>query len=96
MSDNDLTNIALGKALGVSHAQASRYRSGDRVPNDLTMLKIARLMDWPVEEQITLKYQQLKENHTSWRGEQGVYAVEFRRREPIALRRLEVPEQTSE
>lgn len=88
MSDNDLTNQALGDALGVSHAQASRYRSGDRVPTDLVMLKISRLMDWPVEEQIALKYRQLADNKVSPQGEKGVYSAEFRRREPIALQRL--------
>lgn len=85
MSDNDLTNRALGDALGVSHAQASRYRSGDRVPTDLVMLKISRLMDWSIEDQIARKYEQLQSRKT----EDGVYATEFRRREPVALTRLQ-------
>lgn len=91
MSDNDLTNQALGDALGVSHAQASRYRSGDRVPTDLVMLKVARLMDWPIEDQIAKKYEQLHQrsaDHPRGTGENGPYAAEFRRREPIALARL--------
>lgn len=91
MNDGNLTNQALGDALGVSHAQASRYRSGDRVPTDLVMLKLSRLMDWPVEEQIALKYRQLERLRQPGTVDpfEGPYAVEFRRREPIALARLE-------
>ena len=91
MSNDDLTNQALGDALGVSHAQASRYRSGHRVPTDLVMLKIARLMDWPIEDQIARKYQQLER----LRGEgtvdefNGPYATELRSREQLALSRIQ-------
>jgi hypothetical protein len=90
MNDSNLTNQALGDALGVSHAQASRYRSGDRVPTDLVMLKLWRLMDWPVEDQIALKYQQLERlrQPNTVDPMEGPYAVEFRRREPIALSRI--------
>lgn len=85
MSDDNLTNQALGDALGVTHAQASRYRSGHRVPNDLTMLKVSRLMDWPIEDQIAKKHEQLKKGQPD---HEGAYAAEFRRREPIAMHRL--------
>lgn len=91
MNDDNLTNRALGDALGVSHAQASRFRSGDRTPSDLVMLKVATLMDWSVEEQIRAKYAQLESKKT----EDGAYAVEFRRREPIALHRLGVASQAA-
>lgn len=90
MNDSNLTNQALGDALGVSHAQASRYRSGDRVPTDLVMLKLSRLMDWPVEDQIALKYQQLERLRQPGTVDpmEGPYAVEFRQRESIALSRI--------
>lgn len=92
MSDDNLTNQALGDALGVTHAQASRYRSGDRVPTDLVMLKIFRLTDWPVSEQIEAKYLQLArlKKTPSADPSAGPYATELRERLPIALRRLQL------
>jgi hypothetical protein len=93
MSSNDLTNQALGDALGVSHAQVSRYRSGDRVPTDLVMVKIWRLTDWTVEEQIRAKYEQLawlKEHpETGGSAPDGPYATGLRERLPVALHRLQ-------
>lgn len=92
MSSNDLTNQALGDALGVSHAQVSRYRSGDRVPTDLVMVKIWRLTDWPVEEQIRAKHEQLewiRANPDATTRENGVYAAGLRSRLHIALQRLQ-------
>lgn len=93
MSDNDLTNQALGDALGVSHAQVSRYRSGDRVPTDLVMLKIWRLTDWTVEEQIAAKYSQIEwlKKHPEARGTatDGDYAKGLRDRLGTALQRIQ-------
>lgn len=91
MSDNDLTNQALGDALGVSHAQVSRYRSGDRVPTDLVMLKIWRLTDWTLEEQISAKYRQLAwvKKNPGANHEKGEYAVGLRSRLGTALQRIQ-------
>lgn len=89
MSDNDLTNQALGDALGVSHAQVSRYRSGHRVPTDLVMLKIWRLTDWSVEEQIKAKYEQLTAVKAAGKEQpDGPYASGLRSRLGIALQRI--------
>lgn len=100
MNDSDLTNQALGDALGVSHAQVSRYRSGDRVPTDLVMLKIGRLTDWPVEQQIKAKYEQLKwlRKHPEAGGTatDGEYAKGLRDRLGVALHRLQAGEGESE
>jgi hypothetical protein len=90
MSDNDLTNQALGDALGVSHAQVSRYRSGHRVPTDLVMLKIWRLTDWSVEEQIRAKYEQLAAVKAAGGDGQpdAPYAAGLRARLGTALQRI--------
>lgn len=46
------TNEALGVQLGVSHATVSRWRSGDRIPSPVVMVKISRLLGWALEDQI--------------------------------------------
>lgn len=55
-----LSNIALGDSLGVSHATISRIRSGDRTPSVDLMLRISKLMDWALEEQVEARVRQLK------------------------------------
>lgn len=78
MSDdgNHLTNEAFGKLLGLSHATISRIRGGTRMPSGEIMLKIATLMDWPVEEQMRAKLVATEDSPT--------YAEAFRAHEHFA------------
>lgn len=75
MSTTPLTNAALGEALGVTHATVSRIRSGDRNPSTELMVKLAKLIDWPLDAQVELKWKSRPGN-----GETP-YSVALRERE---------------
>lgn len=49
----NVTNVEVAEKLGVQHTTVSRWRSGDRVPNRATMLKIADEFDFNVMAQMT-------------------------------------------
>jgi hypothetical protein len=46
----------VAKDLGLSIATISRFRAGERVPNQKNMAMISTLLGWPVEEQWKLAY----------------------------------------
>jgi plasmid maintenance system antidote protein VapI len=78
---NALSNVALGDSLGVSHATISRIRSGNRTPSTDLILRISKLFDWSIEEQIEAKMRQHE-------GVDRAYADEFARRELAAAEKL--------
>lgn len=88
MSDNHLTNEALGQALGVTHATISRIRSGSRLPSGEVMSAIAVLMEWPIEEQMQLKLAQTEKSPS--------YAQGFKEHEQHAAAKLRALAQTEE
>lgn len=88
MSDDHLTNEALGQALGVTHATISRIRSGSRLPSGEVMSAIAKLMDWPIEEQMRLKLASTEDTPT--------YAEQFKEHEQFAAQKLRALAQTEE
>lgn len=46
-----VTNVAVGKAIGLAHSSISRIRSGDRTPSLDIMLDIEREFGWSVRDQ---------------------------------------------
>jgi transcriptional regulator with XRE-family HTH domain len=47
-----VTNVDLGAKLGISHAQVSRLRSGDRSPTLATLVSVQKTLGWPVADQV--------------------------------------------
>lgn len=47
----DVTNVQVGKDLGVTHVTISRIRSGDRLPSLDLMVKIESLTRWKISAQ---------------------------------------------
>jgi transcriptional regulator with XRE-family HTH domain len=89
MNNLNPTNEALGRALGVSHASISRYRSADRTPSDEVVLKISNLMGWPVEEQLRAKVDQEA-------GRGTPYADGFKQRLQVAILALDVEDEPAD
>lgn len=50
-TNTPITNEALGALLGVSFAQVSRIRSGNRLPGLATMTRIREILDWSIDDQ---------------------------------------------
>jgi transcriptional regulator with XRE-family HTH domain len=61
------SNEEVGRALAVSHASVSRYKSGDRYPELDTLARIAQIYGWSIDDQYKAKLA-------------GTYADEFTRR----------------
>ena len=68
MSTASLTNHELGKLVGLTHSSISRIRSGHRLPSPDAMVRIEKVLGWPVAEQIGA------------RSGEGKYAKAFERR----------------
>lgn len=47
-----VTNVDVGKEIGMSHAAVSRIRSGHRLPSIPVMRRIAEAYEWGVADQI--------------------------------------------
>lgn len=59
-----VTNVHLAGLLGISHAQVSRLRSGDRPATLNTLIAVRDALGWSVEAQVAA-------------FEQGTYAAAF-------------------
>ena len=46
-----LSNVELGRLIGLDHSSASRLRRGERGASVAVMVKIEELFGWPVREQ---------------------------------------------
>lgn len=55
LMETRISNIQLGKLIGLSHASVSRIRSGDRLPSIRAMARIARLCDWSIDDQVAAR-----------------------------------------
>lgn len=74
-----ISNKEIGRQLGVSHAQISRIKSGDRLPSLQTMLRIQETLGWSLADQAVLHQQ----------ADRSEYAAEFNRRIAEAERQAE-------
>lgn len=61
------SNETIGGVLGVSHATVSRYRSGDRFPNQTVQARIEKVYGWSMTDQYQAR-------------QAGNYASEFTKR----------------
>jgi transcriptional regulator with XRE-family HTH domain len=50
-----LTNRRVAQLLDLTHSGVSRIRSGDRLPSIDLMSTIAKVLDWPVNEQFAAR-----------------------------------------
>ena len=46
----NVTQEELAKMIGVSRITINRYYTGESIPNILTMVKITKALDWPLED----------------------------------------------
>lgn len=67
--DQRVSHSQVGEKIGLSYAQVSRLRSGDRLPSIRTMLRIEAVLGWPLSDQARLH-----------QGEKAAYAIEFNKR----------------
>lgn len=55
----NMSNTAVAALIGLTHAQVSRIRSGDRLPSIETMMNIHKVFGWSMDEQATARLQNL-------------------------------------